>query len=140
MENALDLPGSAPPAELPGAFGSMLHRGRISGSERILTHEFMGQASSVRIFAVRADCRGDTAWIFAAPELKASFGDSLMRMQRWRADTLKGDLQISSEFSELSPVRMRFSSAGMTGVEGCFDEKLTSEWLQIQSSGLKNLK
>jgi hypothetical protein len=118
----------------------MPHRGRIPGTERILTDVFMGQASTVMVFALRADCRSDTAWIYAAPDLRPSFGDSLVRMQRWRADTLRTGLQTTAEFFELVPAVLRFSRAGMAGVEGCFDEDLTKGWLKIQSAALKSLK
>jgi hypothetical protein len=140
MEDALALPEGSLPGELPAAFGSMPHRGRIPGTERILTDVFMGQASTVMVFAVRADCRGDTAWLYAAPDLQPSFGDSLVRLQRWRADSLKTGLQTSAEFLELSPATLRFSGNGMAGVEGCFDKDLTSDWLKNQSAALKSLK
>lgn len=140
MDNALALPGSAIPGHIPEVFGSMPHGGRIPGTERILTDMFMGQASTVMVFAVRVDCRGDTAWIYAAPDLRTSFGDSLVRMQRWRADSLKTGLQTSAEFFDLSPTTLRFSHNGMAGVEGCFDEDLTSRWLKMQSAALKSFK
>jgi hypothetical protein len=140
FDKALELPGSATLGELPAAFGSMPHRGRIPGSERILTSEFMGQNSTVPVFALKLDCRGDTAWFYAAPELRPTFADSLVRLQRWHADTLKNGLQVSSDFFELAPTRLLFLRGGMAGVEGCFDENLTKEWLKIQFMALRSLK
>lgn len=139
----LTLPGPQPTSHLPETFGSLLQQDRIPGSERILTGEFMGRAVSDPVFAMKADCRGDTAWVYAAPRMPAGFAESLARQPGWGVDTVRGlwkGLEIYSELTELPPVILRFSSKGMVGVEGCFDKELTSYWLKMQARGLKNLK
>lgn len=78
--------------------------------------------------------------IYASRRLTAGFARELARGPGWRLDTLAGRLEVFSEFAELAPVRLRFSRKGMAGVEGCFDEKLTSGWLSRQERALKKLK
>ena len=138
--SALALPGDAPFATVPEVFGSLLHQGRMPGSERVLSGEFMGRDIAATVFAVQADCRGDTALIYAARGLKTDFARALAGRPGWGLDTAAGHFEVFSEFSELAPVRLRFSRKGMVGVEGCFDEKLTSEWLARQERALKKLK
>jgi len=139
----LTLPGPEPEGNLPAIFGSLLHQDRIPGSERVLSGEFMGLAVSDPVYAMKADCRGDTAWVYAAPRVPPGFAESLSRQPGWGVDTLRGlwkGLEVHSELTELPPVILRFSGKGMVGVEGCFDEELTSYWLKMQARGLKNLK
>jgi hypothetical protein len=139
----LELPGTVATGNLPEIFGSLLHQDRLPGSERVLTGEFMGRSIKVPVYAMKVDCRGDTALLYAAPGLQVEFAEGLASLPGWGVDTLQGlwsGLQIYSELIELPPVILRFSGHGMVGVEGCFDKDLTEYWLKMQARGLKNLK
>ena len=143
FEQALALPDAPIPDGIPELFGSLLHQGRIAGSERILTDAFMGQSVHVPVFAVKIDCRGDTAWLYAAPGLQAEFARALGRGSGWGLDSVPGGgktLEVYSELTELPPVFLRFSGRGMVGVEGCFDHTLIDFWLKMQARGLGKLK
>lgn len=140
---SLALPDAPVPDGLPAAFGSLLHQARIPGSERILTGTFMGAPVSVPVYAVKVDCRGDTAWVYAAPGLADDFAAALARVPGWQRDTVQESGQkvtLTWDTGELPPVFLRFSRKGMVGVEGCFDRDLTSFWLKMQARGLKKLK
>lgn len=139
---ALTLPG-APADGPPDVFASLLHQDRLPGSERILDGEFMGMKTEGPVYALKADCRGDTALIYASRSLKAEFAVRLAAQPGWELDTLPGvgtTLAVYSELTELPPVVLRFTGKGMVGVEGCFDQDLTGFWLKMQARGLKNLK
>jgi hypothetical protein len=143
ITRSLSLPGVPDSEGGPEIFGSMVHQGRIAGSERVLTGEFMGLASAGAVFAIQVECHGDTAWVYASPALKMDFAESLAKQMGWGVDTLRGlvrGVEVYSEISDLPPVILRFSTRGMVGVEGCFDRELTDFWLKMQARGLKNLK
>jgi hypothetical protein len=141
LEEGLSVPGTVAgtAGTLPRAFGSLLHQGRIEGSERILTREFLGLPLSERVFAARMECQGDTAWIYASPSLARAFGLRLARERNARVDSSGRDLRISLRSAGFSPLEARFSGGGMAAVEGCFDESLTNFWLKMQVRGLKSL-
>lgn len=139
----LALPGPAPEGNIPQVFGSLLHQDRLPGSERVLTGTFMGRPVEHPVFAMKVDCHGDTAWVYASPHLKTDFAETLARQPGWGVDTLGGlwkGVEVYSELTELPPVILRLSRHGMVGVEGCFDKELTSYWLKMQARGLKKLK
>jgi hypothetical protein len=140
FENALALPGAASAVGIPAVFGSLLQQGRLPGSERILTREFLGIKTEARIFTVRVECRGDTSLVYASPDLQFSFADALLQQPGWRQETTETGLYVSREISDLPPSQLQFSKRGMAGVEGCFDENLTKKWLKMQVRGLKGLK
>src|SRR5690606_24171440 len=70
---ALALPDAPVPDGIPEVFGSLLHQARVPGSERILTGMFLGHPVDVPVYALKVDCRGDTAWVYAAQGLKDEF-------------------------------------------------------------------
>jgi hypothetical protein len=140
FDASLSLPEAAMPGGTPNAFASLLHRGRIPGSERILTGEFLGLKIASPVFSVRMDCRGDTAWLYAIPEIRASFADELARLPGWRADSAIAPLQLFLDSPEFPPFVLRFDQGGAVGVEGCFDEDLTNYQLKMQMRGLKSVK
>lgn len=140
---ALALPGAPEPGGLPEIFGSLLHQDRIPGSERILGGEFMGHKIEDAVYSLKADCRGDTALIYASRALKIPFAARFASQPGWVVDTIPGwgaGVEVYSELTELPPVVLRFSGQGMVGVEGCFDGDLIDFWLKMQARGLKNLK
>lgn len=140
---ALAMPDAPVPDGIPPVFGSLLHRNRVPGSERILTQAFMGHPVDGPVYAVKVDCRGDTAWLYAAPGLDPAFAAAFTPASGWTRDTLAGFprvLEVASTVQELPPVFLRFSGRGMVGVEGCFDRDLTGFWLKMQARGLKKLK
>ncbi len=117
---------------VPGAFASMLHHGRFSGSERILVHEFLGHPLEFAVFAVLLDCHGDPAWLYAS----ARASDALKEHVRRVAD----EAAQGSQHGFGGPLEAHFAGRGMVVVEGCFDESLARFWLQAQSRALKRLK
>ncbi len=140
---ALAVPDAPVPDGIPGVFASMLHQNRVPGSERILTEVFMGVPIEVPVYALKLDCRGDTAWVYAAPGLDAAFASEWGNAPGWSQDTVQGlrkNVVVFSETRELPPVYLNFSARGMVGVEGCFDRELTEYWLKMQARGLKKLK
>lgn len=147
FEQALSLPGAALPTGIPRIFGSMVHQGRIPGSERLATGAFLGIPTGVRVYAVQVDCHGDTAWVYAAPDLRRgaakTFTERLARLSGWRtAQTASGDGsdgRFQQQSPDLPPATVEFSGRGMVAVEGCFDQKLTAYWLKMQARGLKSL-
>jgi hypothetical protein len=144
FDRALALPGAPVAGGIPALFGSMVHQRRLPGSERILTTHFMGLKIASPVFSVRVDCQGDTAWVYASQGLRKSaataFTAQLLRSPGWRVDTLSDGIQVSRTLSELPPAILWFSNRGMVGVEACFDEDLTKNWLKMQARGLKGLK
>lgn len=144
FDRALALPDAALPGGIPDLFGSMVHQDRIPGSERILTRTFLGFQTEVPVFSVQVDCHGDTAWVYASPGMRRGRAESFMarlaRLPGWQADTVASGLELSQNSPELPPLTLHFSKRGMVGVEACFDKKLTSYWLKMQSRGLKSLK
>jgi hypothetical protein len=135
----LSLPGAVP-GRLPGAFASLLHRGRIPGSERVQTGAFLGIPVTVAVLSARADCRGDTAWVYAAPGLRRAFATEVARLSGWRADTLDAGIWMTSGTPEMPPFSLLVTRSGTVGVEGCFDNDLTRKWIFMQSRALKRLK
>ena len=142
LVNALSLPGvpMGSPYALPDAFASLLHQGRVEGSERILTREFMGIPFEGRVYAVRLNCQGDTAWVFASAHLTREFGFRVGKALKGSLDSSTGELAVVAHSFTFSPLELRFSRAGMVGVEGCFDDSLTNFWIKMQTRGLKNVK
>lgn len=140
LESGLSLPGNPLGGGAPSAFESLLQQGRLSGSERILTGDFLGMKTRRLVFSVQVDCYGDTAWLYAAPELSRQFGDSLARLPGWQVDSTERDLQIRLESGENPTAVLRFRGSGMVGVEGCFDYELTESWLKKQGRALKAIE
>jgi hypothetical protein len=138
----LSVPGVAvgTPYAVPRQFASLLHQGRVEGSERILTREFMGIPFRGRVYAARLNCQGDTAWVYASPDLKTEFGFRAARALNGNLDSSQGDLGLLAHSPGFSPLLLRFSGAGMAGVEGCFDDSLTNFWIKMQARALKKLK
>jgi hypothetical protein len=139
LQAKFQLPEKENWGELPKVFASLLQQGRIPFSERVLRGRFLGLAVSAPIFAAAFDCRGDSAWLYASPEMTVDFASALN----------KRDYALKSEGSEkiiLSnrgwqrPLRMDFFEGGMVGIEGCFDDSLTIHWVQTQKKVLKSLK
>jgi hypothetical protein len=144
FDQSLALPDAPIPTGLPQIFGSMVHQGRIPGSERILTETFLGLETNVPVFSVQVDCHGDTGWVYAAPKMRKewakNFRSRLSRMRGWKADLSIEEGRFTQESPDLLPVTVDFSSRGMVAVEACFDQKLTEYWLKMQARGLKSLK
>lgn len=136
-DSALALPGGAPTGELPDAFGAMLQQDRVPGSERVLAREVLGGAIKAPALAVALDCRGDTAWLYAAPSGPPV--PAALRPLGWREVSGDADLFLR-ENPDLPPASLRFSGRGVVAVEGCFDPGLTNSWIKNQYSGLKNIR
>ncbi len=144
FEQALSLPGAPLPTGIPRLFGSMVHQGRIPGSERVLGDRFLGLHIDVPVFSVQVDCHGDTARVYASPRLRGdaaqAFTDQLARLHGWQARGTASERRFFQESPDLPPATLEFSGRGMVAVEGCFDPKLTDFWLEMQARGLKSLK
>jgi hypothetical protein len=137
FDTALALPEQASTGTLPPAFGSMLHKDRLPGSERVLTREVLGGAASAPALAVALDCHGDTAWLYAT--LPGRPAVATLRALGWRKAPGDEDLFLR-EIPDLPPASLRFSQHGTVAVEGCFDSNLTNNWIKNQYSGLKIIK
>ena len=140
FDAALELPGGAPMGAQPGLFGAMLHGGRIRGSERVLHDAFLGLKPPVTVYAVRMECGGDSAWLYAAPGMGRAFAVAVLATPGWRPDTSGRTLTLHRELADWAPARLDFGPGGMVGVEGCHDAVLTARWLNLQKNGLKKLK
>ena len=142
LVNGLSVPGvpMGNPYALPPQFASLMHQGRMEGSERILTGEFVGLPFQGRVYAVRMNCQGDTAWVFASAHLTREFGMRAATALKGNLDSSEGDLAVLANSPGFIPLKLRFSGAGMVGVEGCFDDSLTNFWIKMQARGLKKLK
>jgi hypothetical protein len=121
LREKIGLPGEVEWGALPQGFSSLLHQGRIAHTERVLCARFLGSVPPVSVFAAQFDCRGDSAWIYFAPDMPISFSKKLNAQQ-------------------LASRLLDFSERGMVGIEGCFDTLLTLNWLEKQKKVLKSLK
>lgn len=142
LVNGLSVPGVAIGSAyaVPPQFASLLHQGRVEGSERILTGEFMGLRFQGRVYAVRLNCEGDTSWVFASSDLGRDFGFRVAKALNGNVDSSGGGMAVLANSPAFSPLTLRFSKAGMVGVEGCFDDSLTDFWIKMQTRALKMLK
>lgn len=142
LENSLSVPGMPAGTRygLPGAFASLMRQKRIEGSERLLTREFLGLPLAAPVYAARYECSGDTAWIYASARVGPDFGLRAARTFGGSVDSSRGDLRVTAKSQTSSPLHLRFSSQGMVGVEGCFEDSLTNFWIKMQARALKNLK
>lgn len=125
---------------LPAHFSSLLHHGRIAGTERILHDAFLGRTPPTPVYAVQMDCHGDTAWLFAAYGIPPTFGRGIAESLGGTVDSLSGSRYLEIHAATPAPLRLRFTGHGMVGSEGCFDKKLTEYWLKMQQRALKQLK
>jgi hypothetical protein len=135
FQSCLSLPESAGWETLPSAFASLLHAGRISGSERVLTRRFLGQIPPVSVLSIQLDCHGDSAWIYVAPGMPKGFAENLIKLGFNRDSS--HSLAVSRKSPDFPPLRLEFFPQGMVGVEGCFDSFLTERWFQAQGNALK---
>jgi hypothetical protein len=142
LENSLSVPGlpAGTRYAVPAEFASLMQQKRVEGSERLLTREFLGLPLKAPVYAARYECRGDTAWIYASARLGPDFGLQVARTFGGSVDSSRGDLRIQAKSQASSPLHFRFSSLGMVGVEGCFEDSLTNFWIKMQGRALKNLK
>jgi hypothetical protein len=115
----------------------MLHKDRVPGSERVLTHEVLGGAAKAPALAVALECQGDTAWLYVAAPGRPTAGT--LRALGWRNAPGDEDLFLR-EIPDLPLASMRFSKHGTIVVEGCFDSDLTKFWIKCQYSGIKSIR
>jgi hypothetical protein len=141
VQSKLQLPGPENWGALPEAFSSLLHQGRIYHSERILISRFLGVAIPVPVFTARFDCHGDSAWIYSSPGMPQSVAFIAGEREGYTLDSVKSEkIILSRPGGKMPPLRLDFFEGGMVGVEGCFDDSLTTRWIEIQKKALKSLK
>jgi hypothetical protein len=153
LHSKLQLPGDENWGDLPEAFASLLHQGRLDHSERVITDFFLGLPVPVPVFAARFDCHGDSAWVYSSPDMPLYFVLAAGDRPGYHLDSIGAEKIVTSiqgsisglKTSSLSPppslpLRLDYFGSGMAAVEGCFDDSLTLHWVEIQKKALKSLK
>ena len=117
---------------LPEEFEAFPLLGRIPGSERVFTRDFLGGSWSGRVFSVAYPCHGDTAIAFRAGVQNA---DSLsMWMRYWKGPNHFGNSGEDGSFTGQDEfgrsMLLRKYSDGIFGISGCFDSELSQEYAE----------
>jgi len=119
----------------PDQFQAFPLLGRIPGSERVFTRDFLGGPWSGPVFAVKYPCHGDTAIAFRT--LARDAASLAGWMKPWKgaaafngaADFEKEKrYQGQDEFGR--PMILRFFSDGILGISGCYDSELGQEYVE----------
>lgn len=126
--------GDEPAVSFPDQFKAFPLLGRIPGSERVFTRDFLGGPWTGPVFSVRYPCHGDTAIAFRAPSRDA--GSLAEWMKPWKGNTLSGAagfqkekrFQGEDEFGR--PMIVRSFSDGILGISGCYDSLLGQEYAE----------
>jgi hypothetical protein len=124
-----------PAIQFPDQFKAFPLLGRIPGSERVFTRDFLGGPWSGPVFSVRYPCHGDTAIAFRA---QAGDASSLAAwMKPWKGN---GALGVAADFEREKsyqgedefgrPMILRSFSGGILGISGCYDSDLGQEYAE----------
>jgi hypothetical protein len=119
----------------PEQFKAFPLLGRIPGSERIFTRDFLGGSWSGPVFSVGYPCHGDTAIAFRT--LARDAGSLAEWMKPWKGPAPLGETgnfalekryQGADEFGR--PMILRAFSDGILGISGCYDSELGQEYAE----------
>lgn len=113
----------------PTQFNAFPLLGRIPGSERIFTKDFLGGPWSGPVFSVSYPCHGDTAIAFRTSGSDAASLAGWMQPWKGRTDFAK-EKRFDGQDEFGRPMILQAFSGGIVGISGCFDSELGQEYAE----------